>query len=426
MVTTTSLNSWDFDPGYDLVLKGDHENRAVTIINVVLNSASIICGSLVLVIYFSIRAFEPKLMDRVSLRLTAAISAVDVLKAIVYILFTFVAVSGPACDFSAWAIIFLTNYYIFLTCMIAFNLQYVFLHEKPYHPSLERIYFLVSTSLAFATTVPAWAAGRVGWDDNVGVCWWKRYSSTRTKVWEWGSFLFWVVAGSIYCLVVVTLVIIKLEMRLRRISNIDRNYSLSGLETTEPRRRKTQKTINRLVARIALYTLIPIITQGGFILMELWLQFQHSMNPQINYWSVIGTDLPGVLNLVAFLMDPALHNSLLVVRERLIVTYCVEEDDSTPLKIHSPGLCPSTHARFMQWAVWKMFGSHRCEVTGSSFYRMPAKESHAQPPNSYELHKLDEGPHEFRAGDPEPTTPDHCKAAAREETEKLGRFIRGL
>ncbi|ORX89059.1 hypothetical protein K493DRAFT_410661 [Basidiobolus meristosporus CBS 931.73] len=461
MASTINTNSWDYDPGYDLRLKGDFENNAVMIINVVLNSASILCGSLVLIIYFAIRSFEPKLMDRVSLRLTAAISAVDVLKAVVYILFTFVAVSGPACDFSAWAIIFLTNYYIFLTCMIAFNLQYVFLHNKPYHPSLERIYFIASFLLSVATTVPAWAAGRVGWDDNVGVCWWKNYSSKRTRAWEWGCFLFWVVACSIYCLVVVILVITKLEMNLRKLDRFNNAMPLGTHGSLEERRRKTHKTIKQLVARIALYTLIPIVTQGGFILMEIWLQFKHEMHPGINYWSVIGTDLPGILNLVAFLMDPALHNSVKVVRESLIAKYYHEESyqrTTMPLKNQpsystssEPEYYVSTWTRFMRYFVRYFVGS-KCDSTGSTFYRMSSNHNssntdrvcytptHLQVVNSningepIEMNDLRDSPtwdqnsHTigFLEADTALALQDQTRTTPKEEKEKLGKFIRGL
>ncbi|ORX98048.1 hypothetical protein K493DRAFT_9885 [Basidiobolus meristosporus CBS 931.73] len=290
---TTSLDkaSWDYDPGYDLrLLEGA---QVIQILNISLNSASIICGSLVLVVYFLIRSYEPKLMDRVSLRLTAVISLVDVLRAATYIAFTFITSAGPGCKFSAWAILFLTNYYVFLTCMIAFNLQYVFLHYQPYQNRLERKYFLVSTTLSFATTLPALIWDRVGWDDSTGACWWRHYSAIRTKIWEWGSFLIWVILGTIYCTVVVVLVVIKLQRNKARLKVLNEVSPPDEFAICQSERMESYRTVNRLVTRITLYILIPIVTQGGFILMEIWLQFKHTMNPGINYWSVIGTDLSG-------------------------------------------------------------------------------------------------------------------------------------
>jgi hypothetical protein len=72
-----------------------------------------------------IRAYRKSLVDRVSLRLTATVSAVDVIKAAVYVIFTYVATPGISCRITAWLVLFLTNLYTFLSVAIAFNLQWV-------------------------------------------------------------------------------------------------------------------------------------------------------------------------------------------------------------------------------------------------------------------------------------------------------------
>jgi hypothetical protein len=79
----------------------------------------------VCVIIGLIRLYDKTLVDRVSLRLTAAVSTVDAIKAAAYIIFTFVATPGAACGATAWLILFLTNLYTFLSVAIAFNLQWV-------------------------------------------------------------------------------------------------------------------------------------------------------------------------------------------------------------------------------------------------------------------------------------------------------------
>lgn len=94
-------------------------------LNLILNPASILCGSAVCFILLCIRAYDKSLVDRVSLRLTAAVSAVDVIKAAVYIIFTYVATPGATCSATAWLVLFLTNLYTFLSVAIAFNLQWV-------------------------------------------------------------------------------------------------------------------------------------------------------------------------------------------------------------------------------------------------------------------------------------------------------------
>lgn len=98
--------------------------------NTTLNPASIICGSAVCIILLIIRAHDRSLVDRVSLRLTAVVSAVDVMKAAVYIIFTYVATPGATCRATAWLVLFLTNLYTFLSVAIAFNLQWVSFMKK--------------------------------------------------------------------------------------------------------------------------------------------------------------------------------------------------------------------------------------------------------------------------------------------------------
>jgi hypothetical protein len=160
-------------------------------LNITLNPASIVCGSIVCIILLTIRAYDKSLVDRVSLRLTAVVSAVDVIKAAVYIIFTYVATPGATCSATAWLVLFLTNLYTFLSVAIAFNLQWVgsgknlfrvgecwysdipgttctdaihhqiFLHKNRIHKYLEAGYFSVSIALAFITTVPPLVSHRI-------------------------------------------------------------------------------------------------------------------------------------------------------------------------------------------------------------------------------------------------------------------------
>jgi len=176
--------------------------RIFTVVNLVLNSASILGGVLVCLILAAIRIYDKSLVDRVSLRLTAAVSTVDSVKAASYIIFTLVSTPGAACGATAWLILFLTNLYTFLSVAIAFNLQWVstilisrpnypsssssppssvqrlihcststdyefksqlFLLGKRVHPNLEKSYFVVSILLAVATTVPPWVRPIYDW-----------------------------------------------------------------------------------------------------------------------------------------------------------------------------------------------------------------------------------------------------------------------
>lgn len=100
-------------------------NRIFTIVNLCVNSIGMFCAVMVCIILLLVRLYDKSLVDRVSLRLTAAVSTVDAIKSAAYIIFTFVATPGAACGATAWLILFLTNLYTFLSVAIAFNLQWV-------------------------------------------------------------------------------------------------------------------------------------------------------------------------------------------------------------------------------------------------------------------------------------------------------------
>jgi len=89
-----------------------------------LSVVSIVGGLIVLIVMISIWLYDRKLVNRVSLRLTAVISFVDILAAISVIAYT--RVSGEdniGCMILGWTLSFLPQCYLFLTVMIAFNLQ---------------------------------------------------------------------------------------------------------------------------------------------------------------------------------------------------------------------------------------------------------------------------------------------------------------
>lgn len=375
-----SPGDWDFDPGYNLLLEGDEANRIFSILNLCINSAGIAGGVLVCLIIALIRLYDKSLVDRVSLRLTAAVSTVDAIKAAAYIIFTFVATPGAACGATAWLILFLTNLYTFLSVAIAFNLQWLFLQGKRVHPHLEKAYFLVSILLAVATTVPPWAAGRLGLDPNYGVCWYVAYSSKRTILWEWMTFLGWNLLGTIYCFLVVVAVVFKLKKNTQTIKSYNANTSSSGggkgqLTIAQKRARRTQRTMNKLVLRICLYALIPIVTQTGWYISECIMQFQHYLNVPLDWYLIVTTDLPGVLNFVAFCLDPALGNALNTIKEDMIEKYG-EQGTRSDIGDH----------RFARWITANFLRSSKTvDDTTSPFYRMSASENRTKhdPDTSY-------------------------------------------
>ncbi|CAG8729641.1 409_t:CDS:1, partial [Acaulospora morrowiae] len=93
-------------------------------LNVNLSVISVAGGLIVLSIIAAMWLYEKRLVNRVSLRLAAVISLVDILTGIAVIEYsTYVARDTLKCTFIAWAMSFCPQLYLFLTVMIAFNLQ---------------------------------------------------------------------------------------------------------------------------------------------------------------------------------------------------------------------------------------------------------------------------------------------------------------
>jgi hypothetical protein len=81
----------------------------------------------------------------------------------------------------------------------------------------------------------------------------------------------------------------------------------------QARQRKTQRSINRVVRRILLYPLVPIITQTGFIVSEIWMYQHLQASFALNIWGVSLKALPGFFNLIAFSVDPAIYNVVMTL-----------------------------------------------------------------------------------------------------------------
>lgn len=97
------------------------------IINIVTNVISAISAFLVLAILFAMRCYDRRLVDRVSLRLAAAVSLTDLISSISLIAYSYLSNGTTSavisCQIIAFLIIWLTNQYLFLTTASGFDLE---------------------------------------------------------------------------------------------------------------------------------------------------------------------------------------------------------------------------------------------------------------------------------------------------------------
>ncbi|KAL1917312.1 uncharacterized protein VTP21DRAFT_4968 [Calcarisporiella thermophila] len=293
--------------------------------NVILNILSIIGGLLVIVLTLLLWLYDRNFVNRVSIRLNLAISVIDIIKAAIIYSYTFADGAGWWCGFSVFLINFLTNLYLVMSSMIAYNLQHVILMEKQLRPWMERwIYFFGSFVIALAFSLPPYIAGRFGSDEATASCWYVDSWTYTSRVWIWAATIIPNIITILYCNVVVGVVVAKIIRENKAL--LSRTTISTGMETHTPNhisslQRRTQLAINRVVTRILLYPIIPFVTQTLFIASEIYTQVHNEINLPLSLAGNIGTDLPGILNCVAFLLDPAFLNSVSRIRQDIIDRY---------------------------------------------------------------------------------------------------------
>jgi uncharacterized ion transporter superfamily protein YfcC len=98
------------------------------------------------------------------------------------------------------------------------------------------------------------------------------------------TFLSWNLLGTVYCFFVVVAVVVKLRKNTKTIKSYNpTTSSAKEITSAQLRARRTQRTMNKLVLRISLYALIPIVTQLGWYISECIMQFQHYLVGKANF-----------------------------------------------------------------------------------------------------------------------------------------------
>ncbi|KAI9297905.1 hypothetical protein K502DRAFT_355740 [Neoconidiobolus thromboides FSU 785] len=116
------------------------------------NSISLISSFLVLASFSIVALYRPRLINRTTLRLQAAISLFDFLNAF-FALFHHSVKSGSFCTFIGFWRNFGEQMYCLLNIMIALNLQLIFLHNKMPNKGWEITYWASSLLVAFILSI---------------------------------------------------------------------------------------------------------------------------------------------------------------------------------------------------------------------------------------------------------------------------------
>src|SRR5205814_4799724 len=111
------------NPDFASDVANTKNGKIIKDLNIYLSILSIIGGVIVLLIIMFMYFYDKKLVNRVSLRLTAMISFVDILSALTVIAYAiYRRKDSLECTGIGAGLSFFPQFYLFLTVMIAFNL----------------------------------------------------------------------------------------------------------------------------------------------------------------------------------------------------------------------------------------------------------------------------------------------------------------
>ncbi|CAG8628501.1 21096_t:CDS:2 [Cetraspora pellucida] len=243
--------------------------------------------------------YDRKLVNRVSLRLSGVISFVDVLSGGAVIAYTLHTTGDNACTFIGWAMSFLPTLYLFLTVMIAFNLQIVFLHRKKVSSFSDRWYIPVAFFISFAINIPPLVYNRFGFDSEGRTCLYHDPFGNETQLWKLATFIIPVSLSMIYCTLVLAIVIMKLIFEHRKLADAVHTQKSNTTLTAKNKRQKL--LLLKLVSRISLYAAIPLLNVSGIVVEYTWLSINKDARlppTPIIYWAVFGSCLPVKKNLI--------------------------------------------------------------------------------------------------------------------------------
>ncbi|CAI2190679.1 19442_t:CDS:2, partial [Funneliformis geosporum] len=272
--------------------------------------------------------------------LSAMISFVDVLSGLTVIAYAYYQPrETPECTSIAFGMSFFPQLYLFLTVMIAFNLQIVFLHRKKVSSFSDRWYIPVAFLMAIFINLLPLMFHKFGYDPDTRDCIYRHMYKRETKWWKFVTFLIPISISMIYCTTVLTIVVCKLVFEHRQLA--EAIHSQNSVTLSAKRRHKL--LLLKLVGRIALYAAIPLLTVCGIVVEYVWISIhansENDVPMPLTYWAIVGSCLPGFFNCVAFLFDPAIHNAFRRVKKDLIEIYGYPKHT-----IISPPISPSNAA----------------------------------------------------------------------------------
>ncbi|KAJ3185689.1 hypothetical protein HDU85_001043 [Gaertneriomyces sp. JEL0708] len=285
---------------------------------------SIVGSFCVMVTFFVIRVYLPKLVKRVSLRLALAVAVSDLFSAVFYLVGTLPTGDSPLCSATIYLNISFVLMSMFSTAAIALNILLVFVLKLPAREKLERRYYIGSGISAFVIPLVPLVSGRFGWNDTE--CWYKWTIDepyTPVVIWQWTTYYGWVMLVIIFCTTCTFLFWLTVRHPVTNelpATVADKSGILSlGVHAAFD---ETDRVVRRAISRIKYYCAVPVVTHFLTLAADIEFTIRGDNNPTFWLISTILLGLHGFVNaLVFFVFDPSVERAYTKLRLWILYRY---------------------------------------------------------------------------------------------------------
>ncbi|KAG8869693.1 hypothetical protein FRB97_000801 [Tulasnella sp. 331] len=260
------------------------------------NGASIACCVSVLVAYWLIRRWYPRIMGRLSLKLVACMAATElVLHTSNLAGYGKLPTKGFLCGFvGGFFFAFGSMTALFYACAVALNCSLVFVFAKRPAQSREKYFIYGPPLLGLIICSPALASSVYGYDEELHYCW----------------CLLALLYLLISCAFVIRAVFSPHSSALQMSATVDGfappdpslSTTATKIDTFSPARRS--QAIRRLVLRLLGFISVPLICVISGIILDILTKTGTEVSPHLDAGFEVVAGLMGTLNGFLFLVDP--------------------------------------------------------------------------------------------------------------------------
>ncbi|KAJ9062198.1 hypothetical protein DSO57_1013254 [Entomophthora muscae] len=284
----------------------------------ILNSLSAASALCVVAVFGLLVKRGSPVVDRVSVRLQAGISLIDLMRH-VQVFFSASGDDSLLCKFLGFFDVSLEHAYWYLNICIALNMQLVLIHGLCPNKKWEMCYWTYSF-LGILTFVFPLSALDIFGKSNSGSCYIKNGIELNDTI----EMVYYIIPSTvtiIYCLIISLAAIFK----------VYRTVALSELPKSQEIFLYTSEN-KAVVRRVAMYPIACFLTNVGMNVHILYGLLNEYPSPGLHIWAKAGLYATGLFNLLAFMADPFIFDEMC----KILTPF---SNDSTAEYRFFPGTC---------------------------------------------------------------------------------------